>query len=223
MVSAAAKKPSPIEELLGPNILTSDGIKNTHAIMKNRDLVVLYFSASWCGPCKSFSPALANFYRTAQSQSQSPSAAGPKIEVVFVSSDQDQQSFRKYYADHPWVALPYSAAEIGKKLAADYRIKGIPSVIVLDAKTGHYVTNTGREDVLATQVDKKADPEKVRETVAVWKEKEAVPLEQANFDENKPLASRIVRIFAENPLMLFLFLYLVKRFMEMWGIGKGDK
>jgi len=223
MVSAAAKKPSPIEELLGPNILTSDGIKSTHSVMRHRDLVVLYFSASWCGPCKQFSPALADFYRAAQSQSQSPSAVGPKIEIVFVSSDQDQQSFRKYYSGHPWVALPYSAAEIGKKLAVDYRIKGIPSVIVLDAKTGHYVTNNGREDVLLTQVDKKIDPEKVRETVAIWKEKEAVPLERANFDEHKALASRIVKIFAENPMLLFLFLYLVKRVMTLWGIGQSDK
>ena len=32
---------------------------------------------------------------------------GKKIEIVFVSSDRDDNSYNEYYAKMPWLALPY--------------------------------------------------------------------------------------------------------------------
>jgi nucleoredoxin len=42
----------------------------------------LYFSAHWCGPCKSFTPTFAKEYEKLKSD-------GKNVEVVFVSSDKD--------------------------------------------------------------------------------------------------------------------------------------
>ena len=37
-------------------------------------------------------------------------------EVVFVSSDNDESSFDEYYAEMPWLAVPYSLTDIKESL-----------------------------------------------------------------------------------------------------------
>ena len=66
----------------------------------------LYFSAHWCPPCRGFTPKLAEWYTKL--------TTGPlkdKFEIVFVSSDRDEDSFDSYFDEMPWLALPYSARE----------------------------------------------------------------------------------------------------------------
>ena len=66
----------------------------------------LYFSAHWCPPCRSFTPKLAEWY--------SRLTTGPlkdKFEIVFVSSDKDEDSFDSYFDEMPWLALPFHERE----------------------------------------------------------------------------------------------------------------
>lgn len=65
-----------------------------------------------------------------------------------MSSDQDDSSFDGYFADMPWLALPFDEREIKDELSSQFRIQGIPSLIVLDAKTGKIISNDGRTDVM---------------------------------------------------------------------------
>jgi nucleoredoxin len=51
-------------------------------------VVALYFSASWCPPCKTFSPRLIDFYLAA--------AKDNGLEIVYVSSDKTVESFETY-------------------------------------------------------------------------------------------------------------------------------
>lgn len=62
-------------------------------------IVGIYFSAHWCPPCRGFTPMLAEFYNK-HHKSQN-------FEVIFVSSDQDEESFNQYYAEMPWLALSF--------------------------------------------------------------------------------------------------------------------
>ena len=39
-------------------------------------------------------------------------AGGKKIEIIFVSSDSDEDEFKEYYEDMPWTAVPFSADEV---------------------------------------------------------------------------------------------------------------
>jgi nucleoredoxin len=43
-------------------------------------VIGLYFSASWCGPCKAFTPKLAACYKALKER-------GAPFEIVFISSD----------------------------------------------------------------------------------------------------------------------------------------
>ena len=66
------------------------------------NVVGIYFSAHWCPPCRAFTPQLADWYKKFKAGSN-----GSKFEIVFVSSDRDESSFKEYFGEMPWLALPY--------------------------------------------------------------------------------------------------------------------
>jgi len=63
----------------------------------------LYFSAHWCPPCRDFTPVLVEFYH----QFKKCAAAYCLVDIVFVSSDHDEESFLEYLKEMPWPAIPY--------------------------------------------------------------------------------------------------------------------
>ena len=72
------------------------------------------------------------------------------LEIVFVSSDRDQLSFESYFASMPWLALPFaSLGQYKQMLSTIYGIRGIPSLVVLDAVSGNIVSDasTARGEV----------------------------------------------------------------------------
>eukprot|EP01018_Ginkgo_biloba_P027556 Gb_30883 [translate_table: standard] len=94
--------------------------------------VALYFSAHWYPPCCAFTPRLIQVYNELKER-------GEGFEIVFISTDRDQEAFEDYYASMPWLALPLED-KTQKDLRRIFRVKGIPTLIVIgpDGKT---VTN----------------------------------------------------------------------------------
>jgi len=86
----------------------------------------VYFSASWCGPCRRFTPELVSAYPKIK-------AAHPEFEVIFVSCDNDIDSMRHYMLDDhmPWVALSYGEARSNPTLLR-YQKDGIPNLVFID-------------------------------------------------------------------------------------------
>lgn len=64
--------------------------KDAQPSSKNPNLIGLYFSASWCPPCKTFTPLLTEFYNTAKK------TCPDEFEIIFVSSDRTQEEFDGY-------------------------------------------------------------------------------------------------------------------------------
>jgi len=126
------------QELLGDVLLTQDGEKPTSEVLSGAVAVGLYFSAHWCPPCCGFTPKLAEMCKSA--------FAAKGMKIVFVSSDRDEASFKDYYGEQPWAALPYGKRDIKQALSKKFKVRGIPSLVILDAE-GKTITTEGREAV----------------------------------------------------------------------------
>lgn len=53
-----------------------------------------------CGPCRAFTPQLVKTYNQIK-------ADGKSFEIVFVSSDRDEESMKEYFGSMPWLSLPF--------------------------------------------------------------------------------------------------------------------
>ena len=106
---------------------------STKNLLNNIDYILLYCSASWCPPCKQFTPILSNW--------NDRNANRLKAQVIFVSLDNDISSFHSYFSKMSWnLAIPYNS---GKSIASTLGVMGIPALIVLDKKTGQVLTRDG--------------------------------------------------------------------------------
>ncbi|CAD5194114.1 unnamed protein product [Musa acuminata subsp. malaccensis] len=64
------------------------------------------------------------------------------FEVVFISSDRDQDSFEEFFSGMPWLALPFGD-ERRKSLSRTFRVRGIPSLVAI-GPTGRTLTKDAR-------------------------------------------------------------------------------
>jgi len=133
---------SAIETLLGKTLLNKGGEISTAEAMKGKKAVGLYFSAHWCPPCRGFTPKLAEIYSGLV-------GAGKEFEIVFVSSDREEDAFREYFSEQPWLALPYSDRKLKNALSKKYKVQGIPTLVIVDAQTGELITKDGRDAVMS--------------------------------------------------------------------------
>jgi len=129
-----------IVDLLGTSLKSKAGDVETATALKGKAVVALYFSAHWCPPCRGFTPVLADKYKALVGD-------GKAFEVVFVSSDKDEASFDEYYAEQPWLALPFGSRDVKAALSKKYKVSGIPSLVLLDGD-GAIITKDGRRPPL---------------------------------------------------------------------------
>lgn len=102
-------------------------------------LIGLYFSASWCHPCRIFTKRLTDFYHHVNTD-------GKKFEVVFLSNDYNEEDFTFYYRKMPWLAVPYHANWRVEYLARILRPPGLPTLYIM-TKDLRLVSSTGTSDI----------------------------------------------------------------------------
>ncbi len=91
---------------------------------KEKDYLLLYFSAHWCPPCRCFTPKLIEFYNHHHESK--------KFEVIFISLDEDEESFKDYYSAMPWLTIKFNENNITEKLGKHFGVNGIPNLVILD-------------------------------------------------------------------------------------------
>lgn len=140
--------PKPFSEVIvGP--LLKNNCQSQDSTALEGCYIGVYFSAHWCPPCRSLTRVLVESYRKIKE-------SGQKFEIIFISADRSEDSFKQYFKEMPWLAVPYSDETRRSRLNRLYGIQGIPTLIVLDPK-GEIVTRQGRVEVL-NDVDCKEFP-----------------------------------------------------------------
>ena len=89
------------------------------------EFYVFYSSASWCGPCRAYSPSLVSFYDVRKNLMHQDN-----FEIILLSSDQSTGAMRKYMEDEKmqWPAIRPSKAD--SRILRDFRGNGIPCLVI---------------------------------------------------------------------------------------------
>lgn len=113
-----------MEEVLGQRLTSRTGYASLEEVRES-EFVLLYFSASWCPPCRLFTPRLMAFYNEVNQARQ-------QAEVILVSRDRDEAEFHNYYSNMPWLAIPFASQNRIQDLVEQFRISAIPVLVLLD-------------------------------------------------------------------------------------------
>lgn len=100
--------------------LRPDGGRVTSATAEGKPQII-YFWATWCGPCRRTSPMVSQLHQE----------LGTKIQVVGVSSE-EESVIRKYVGEHPEYTYPVAWDE-EKSTKRRYEVKKLPTIVLVGA------------------------------------------------------------------------------------------
>lgn len=131
-----------LEELVGTELINAQGEKVETSSLAGK-VIGLYFSASWCGPCKMFTPQLVKLRDSKDDQ----------FEVILVGGDRSAEAQQDYMKDYDmeWPAIPFDSP-LRQELGAKYQIRGIPALVIVDDQ-GNLITKDGRREMGSTSSD----------------------------------------------------------------------
>ncbi len=118
----------------------SDTVSNNLSSVK---IIGVYFSAHWCPPCRGFTPVLTKFYNKVNENEK-------VFEVVFVSLDRDEKTYRDYLSTMPWIALSFEH-DLCDDLRTKFKISGVPRLVVL-TPDGQVIEENARDTVTSQGV-----------------------------------------------------------------------
>ena len=86
-----------------------------------------YYSASWCPPCRAFTPRLVDFYNNFKK-------SHPNFELIFVNYDQTEDDMLAYMKtdEMTWPAVRFSDIDDQRLAAKKYCGSGIPCLVLTD-------------------------------------------------------------------------------------------
>ena len=96
----------------------------------------VYYSASWCPDCSTFTPDLVGFYKAFKPDH-------PNFELIFVCHDKTEEAMLNYMKTDrmTWPAVRYSDRRDPKLLVLKYAAKGIPNLVLVD-ENGKVLSST---------------------------------------------------------------------------------
>jgi thiol-disulfide isomerase/thioredoxin len=118
------------DKLLEGNLqkLQGKSLKSYKGATKPTKYYVFYHTASWCPPCRKFTPDLVDFYNKNKPNND-------EFEVILITSDSDEKSMEDYTVDKqmPWPQLELSKVDRFKK-EFKHPGRGIPNLVITDLK-----------------------------------------------------------------------------------------
>ena len=200
---------TPVNTLLGRELVKPDGsVVDTDEILKGTKWTAVLFATS---AQQAEVEKLNQFY-----QSQKKSGA---LEIVLVSSDVHIKESIQF------LSMPDTPDSFVYKtsLSKALHIHKLPTLVLLETKTGNYVTNKAMDHVLAASADsssisdadraagkKKSSASAASSVVKEWKAMPAVPISDAGLQLEAFQEVGVLGTIQRNPLILIAILYGLK-------------
>jgi nucleoredoxin len=126
-----------MQSVIGDFFTSREG-ELSYSDIEKCQVVGLYYTASWCPPCRTFNPVLLEFYNDVNYPDK-------RFEIIQISLDQDEMAFNEFFNSMPWVAVPFTDSRI-KALKSKFKVTGIPILLLLN-KDGTLAHGTARADI----------------------------------------------------------------------------
>ena len=122
--------------ILPKTFLDQKGQKVSADVLEGK-LIGLYFSASWCGPCRAFTPSLIKFRDNHKDM----------FEVILVGADGSTKAQANYMRKYkmPWLAMKNQSPE-AIKISKSLGVPHIPYLVILDSD-GKIVSKNGEKEI----------------------------------------------------------------------------
>lgn len=106
------------------------------------NLVGLYFTAQWSGGevGQELTGQLAEMYAHLLTE-------GNRLEIIFVSSDEDSVAFTDHFECMPWLAVPYAHRDKRRLLSELFGVTRVPFLVWVDVCSGGVLSVDGAEAV----------------------------------------------------------------------------
>jgi thiol-disulfide isomerase/thioredoxin len=126
-------------------------------------ILALYFSSEWCSDCQESAPVVSKVFKSQKEDSK-------LFDLIYVSSDKDAKQMEEN-VDEGWGAIPFENEDERSNIKRHYgacaskeveplgmkpedRKSGIPTLILLDKKTGNTLLADAVPDIMGeTKVD----------------------------------------------------------------------
>ncbi len=134
--NAATAEPSVFKDVLDGKLVAVEGRRvKKYEMAEEPEYYAFYFSASWCGPCRKFTPKLIDFYKG------NPHAK-KTFEIIFMSRDQSDDAMEEYMTGDamPWPAVKFRDVDRMDEVRK-YAGKGIPCLVLVD-REGNVVSDS---------------------------------------------------------------------------------
>lgn len=136
-VVASEEKEEESDVIIIPEtLLNIDGESVSSDQLKNK-YIGLYFSASWCGPCRKFTPRLVEFRNRFQDD----------FEVILIGADgsaKAQANYMKKYS-MPWLAMKNQSPE-AKQASKLSGVEFIPYLVIINS-SGKIISKNGKAEI----------------------------------------------------------------------------
>jgi nucleoredoxin len=139
LFSNSEEKTTAMDLIKGKSLMKVDGsMQSAESALAGKDIVMFYFSAHWCPPCRGFTPILKEFYEEVEDEG---------VELIFVSCDRSKADMISYMKEShgDWFGVEHGS-DLVQQLSEMFGVSGIPYLVVVKSD-GTLITKDGRSAV----------------------------------------------------------------------------